>query len=51
LGGAVGWIFTHFFAREDIDRSMFNVHLSFSDAPSARHLKEETARSATTNDK
>jgi hypothetical protein len=30
---------------------MFNCHLSFSDAPSARHLKEKAARSAAVDDK
>jgi hypothetical protein len=29
---------------------MFICRLSFSDAPLARHLKEKTARSATTDD-
>jgi hypothetical protein len=30
---------------------MFDCHLSFSDAPSARTLQEKIARSATTDDK
>jgi hypothetical protein len=30
---------------------MFDCHLPFSDAPSARYLQEKIARSATTDDK